>query len=48
MHQFGWLSERRGDFLNLLQKDEVLRKGEGVPSEKGGGVLTLEETMADI
>ena len=47
MHQFGWLSEIRGDFLNLLQKGGVLRKGEGVPSEKGG-VLTLEETMADI
>ena len=29
MHQFGWLSERGGNFLNLLQK-------EGVPSEKGG------------
>ena len=35
MHQFGWLSERGGNFLNLLLK-------EGVPSEK---VSTLEETM---
>ena len=35
MHQFGWLSERGGNFLNLLLK-------EGVPSEK---VPTLEETM---
>ena len=35
MHQFGWLSEREDNFLNLLQKE-----GEGgVPSEKkrGGG-----------
>ena len=37
MHQFGWLSERGGNFFNLLQK-------EGVPSEKGG-IPTLEETM---
>ena len=29
MHQFGWLSEKGGNFLKLLQK-------EGVPSEKGG------------
>ena len=37
MHQFGWLSERGGNFFNLLQK-------EGVPLEKGG-IPTLEETM---
>ena len=36
MHQFGWLSERGGNFLNLLQK-------EGYPEKVG--VLTLEETM---
>ena len=30
MHQFGWLSEKGGNFLNLLQK-------EGVPSKRGGG-----------
>ena len=30
MRQFGWISERGGNFLNLLQK-------EGAPSEKGGG-----------
>ena len=35
MHQFGWLSERGGNFLNLLQKEGVPRKG--APSEKGGG-----------
>ena len=38
MHQFGWLSERGGNFVNLLQK-------EGVP-RKGGGP-NLEETMAN-
>ena len=37
MCQFGWLLERGGNFLNLLQK-------EGVPIEKKG-VPTLEETM---
>ena len=35
MHQFGWLSERGGNFLNLLQKKEGTQKG-GVPSEKRG------------
>ena len=45
MHQFGWLSKRRGNFLNLFQKEEGTQKG-GVPSERrGGGVPTLEETM---
>ena len=38
MHQFGWLSERGGNFLNLLQKEEDTQKG-------GGGGATLEETM---
>ena len=36
MHQFRWLSERGGKFLNLLQKEEVPKKG-GVPSEEQGG-----------
>ena len=36
MHQLGWLSERGGNFLNLLQKEGGTQKG-GVPSEKGGG-----------
>ena len=36
MHQFGWLSERGGNFVNLLQKEEGTQKG---------GVPTLEETM---
>ena len=38
MHQCGWLSERGGNFLNLLQKDGDTQKG-------GGGVPTLEEIM---
>ena len=29
MHQFGWLSERGVNFLNLLQKEGVPRKGSG-------------------
>ena len=37
MHQFGWLSERGGNFLNLLQKEGG--------TQKGGGDPTLEETM---
>ena len=37
MYQFGWLSERGGNFLNLHQKEGSTQKGEGVPSEKGGG-----------
>ena len=38
MYQFGWLSERGVNFLNLLQKEGLPRKGGGgvVPSEKGG------------
>ena len=45
MHQFGWLSERGGNFFNLLQKEGGTQKG-GFASEKGGGgVPTLEETM---
>ena len=34
MHQFGWLTERGGNFLNLLKKEGGTQKGE-VPSEKG-------------
>ena len=37
MYQFGWLSERGVNFLNLLQKEGLPRKGGGVvPSEKEG------------
>ena len=36
IHHFGWLSERGGNFLNLLQKKEGTQKGGGVPSEKRG------------
>ena len=42
LHQFRWLSEGGGNFLNLLQKEGVTQKG-GVPSEKGGSYP--EETM---
>ena len=46
--KFGWLSERRGNFLNLLQKEGVPRKsvlcGGGGFSQKRGAP-TLEETM---
>ena len=45
MHQFGWLSERRGNFLNLLQKEGLPRTGGSLGRESGGGVPTLEETM---
>ena len=44
MHQFGWLSERVGNFLNLFQKEERGEGGTGgAPSEKVGP--TLEKTM---
>ena len=39
MHHFGWLSEREGNFLNLLQKEGGIqngRAGGGAPSEKEG------------
>ena len=39
MHQFRWLSKRRGNFFNLFQKEEGTQKG-GVPSERGGGSNT--------
>ena len=40
MHQFGWLSERVGNFFNLLQKEGALRKGKGGsnPGENHGMV----------
>ena len=44
MHQFVRLSERGGNFLNLLQKERVPRNG----GEGGGGVPTLEETMINL
>ena len=34
MHQFGWLSERGGNFLNLLQKEGVSKK-RGFPQKRG-------------
>ena len=48
MHQFGWLSERGGNFLDLLQKERGTQKGGGVPQKRGGGVPTLEETVGDM
>ena len=45
MHQFGWLSERRGNYLNLLQKEGVFpERGGAVESLRKGRVPTLEET----
>ena len=44
VHQFGWLSERGGNFLNLLQKEGVPRKGR-LHQKTGGEFPTLEETM---
>ena len=46
MHQFGWLSERGGNFLNLFQKECGTQKG-WVPSEKGG-VTTLEKNCGSF
>ena len=41
-------SQKEGDnFLSFLQKEGGTQK-RGVPSEKGGGVPTLEETMINI
>ena len=42
MHQFGWLSERGGNFFDLPQKEGVPRKW---GSLRKGGVPTLEEAM---
>ena len=48
MHQFGWLSERGGNVLNLLQKEWGTKKGEGGEgSLRKGDVPPLEETHAD-
>ena len=44
----GWISERGGNFLNLLQKEGGTQKGRGVSSEIGRGVPTLEETTMYI
>ena len=41
MHQFGWLSERGGNFLNLLQKEAGTQKeGGGGGSNPGGNYET--------
>ena len=45
MHQFGWLSERGGNFLNLLQKEGGTQKGgfaqkRGEGSNPGGSYVT--------
>ena len=45
LHQFGWFSERGGNFLNLLQKEGGTQKGRG--SLRKGGVPTLEESLND-
>ena len=37
MYQFAWLSERGGNFLNLLQKEGLPRKGGGGSLRKGDG-----------
>ena len=40
MHQLGWLSERGGNFLNLLQKEGGTQKvGGGFPHKKGDSNL---------
>ena len=36
LHQFGWLSERERNFLNLLEKEGGGTQEVGVPSKKGG------------
>ena len=46
MHQFGWLSERGGNFSNLPQKEELPRTGGSLTKGGGGGVPNLEETMS--
>ena len=37
MHQFGWLSERGGNFFNLLQKEGGTQKGVMFPQKRGEG-----------
>ena len=39
IHQFGWLSEREGNFLNFFQRDGGTQKGEGSLRNRvwGGG-----------
>ena len=40
LHQFGWLSERGGNFLNSLQKEGVPRKGGGGSNPGGNYVMS--------
>ena len=40
MHQFEWLSERGGNFFNLLQKEGVSSEKEG-ESNPGGNYVTI-------
>ena len=42
MYQFGWLSERGGNFLNLLQEEGDLERGWGFPQKKRGEEGDLE------
>ena len=49
MHQFGWLSERGGNFSNIPQKEGLPRTGGSLTKGGvggGGGVPNLEETMS--
>ena len=46
MHQFGWLSERGGNFSNLPQKEGLPRTGVSLTKGGGGGVPNREETMS--
>ena len=45
MHQFGWLSERGSNFLNLLQKEGGTQTGGGGSLRKVGLPTLEEETM---
>ena len=42
MHQFGWISEREGNFFNLLQEEGVPRR------EEGRGDSNLGKLWSDI
>ena len=38
MYQFGWLSEREGNFLNLHKKEgSTQKRGGGFPQKRGRG-----------
>ena len=43
MHQFGWISERRGNFLNLLQKvgDFPQKRGDSNSGGNYGNILGI-------